>query len=108
LLCIMQVGPGIVLIPAVIWLFWGGHNVAGSLLGVWSIFCCTIDSVIRPILIRKGADLPMLLILTGVFGGLISFGIVGLFIGPVILAVTYTLVRAWVMAVDRPGSGSGG
>ena len=47
-------------------------------------------------LIRKGVDLPMLLIITGVIGGLISFGIIGLFIGPVILAVTFTLLRAWV------------
>jgi predicted PurR-regulated permease PerM len=57
---------------------------------------CTIDNFLRPILIRKGVDLPMLLIITGVIGGLIGFGIIGLFIGPVILAVTFTLLRAWV------------
>ncbi|HEY1489524.1 MAG TPA: AI-2E family transporter YdiK, partial [Verrucomicrobiae bacterium] len=45
----------------------------------------------------KGVDLPMLLIITGVIGGLIGFGIIGLFIGPVILAVTFTLLRAWIL-----------
>ena len=102
ILCIMQMGPGLVLVPAVIWLFWSGQHVAGSIFAVWTIFCCTIDSIIRPILIRKGADLPLVLILIGVFGGLISFGIVGLFIGPVILAVIFTLLRAWVAEPGAP------
>jgi predicted PurR-regulated permease PerM len=54
-------------------------------------------------LIRRGVDLPLLLIIPGVIGGLIGFGLVGLFIGPVILAVTYTLLRSWI--TDRePGS----
>ncbi len=96
LLCVMQIGPGLVVIPAAIWLFWSGHHVAGVIFAIWAIFVCTIDSFLRPILIRRGADLPMLLILVGVFGGLIAFGIIGLFVGPVILAVCYTLVRAWV------------
>jgi hypothetical protein len=52
--------------------------------------------------IRKGVDLPVLLILAGVFGGLIAFGIIGLFIGPVILAVTYTLLRVWVAGTGTP------
>lgn len=94
--CIMQVGPGLVLIPAAIWVFWSGEHVTGSIFAVWAVFVCTIDNFLRPVLIRKGADLPVLLILTGVFGGLIAFGIIGLFIGPVILAVCYTLLRAWV------------
>jgi predicted PurR-regulated permease PerM len=96
LLCIAQVGPGLVLIPAAIWLFYSGQALAGSLFSVWAMFVCTIDNFLRPVLIRKGVDLPMLLIITGVIGGLIGFGIIGLFIGPVILAVTFTLVRAWV------------
>jgi predicted PurR-regulated permease PerM len=55
-----------------------------------------IDNVLKPVLIRRGVDLPILLLIAGVIGGLIGFGIVGLFIGPVILAVTYTLLQAWV------------
>jgi len=97
MLCIAQVGPALVLIPAAIWLFHGGHTTAGSLFSVWAIFVGTIDNFLRPVLIRKGVDLPMLLIITGVIGGLIGFGIIGLFIGPVILTVTFTLLRAWVL-----------
>lgn len=96
MLCISQVGPGIVLAPSVIWLFWRGETLWGAILLVCTLFIVTIDNFIRPFLIRKGADLPLILIFTGVIGGLISFGIIGLFIGPVVLAVTYTLLKAWV------------
>jgi predicted PurR-regulated permease PerM len=51
--------------------------------------------VLRPFLIRRGVQLPMLLIIAGVIGGLLGFGVIGLFVGPVILAATYTLVGAW-------------
>ena len=100
MLCIAQLGPALVLIPAAIWLFYSGHNLAGSLFTVWAIFVGTIDNFLRPVLIRKGVDLPILLIITGVIGGLIGFGVIGLFIGPVILAVTFTLLRAWVSGVE--------
>jgi predicted PurR-regulated permease PerM len=55
-----------------------------------------LNNVLRPILIRRGVQLPMLLIIAGVVGGRIAFGVVGLFVGPVILAATYTLTKAWV------------
>ena len=96
LLCIAQVGPLLVLVPAVIWLFWSDHTGWGVALGVWTVIVGTMDNVLRPILIRKGADLPLLLIFAGVLGGLFAFGIVGLFVGPVVLAVTYTLLKDWV------------
>jgi predicted PurR-regulated permease PerM len=96
LLCLAQLGPFLVLVPAVIWLYWSGQPVWGTVLLVIAAVAGTIDNVIRPILIRKGADLPLLLIFSGVIGGLIAFGVIGLFIGPVVLAVTYTLLKAWV------------
>jgi predicted PurR-regulated permease PerM len=68
----------------------------GTVLLVFTIPALTLDNIIRPILIKKGADLPLLLIFAGVIGGLIAFGIVGLFIGPVVLVVTFTLIKAWV------------
>ncbi len=55
-----------------------------------------LDNVLRPMLIRKGADLPLLLIFAGVIGGLLAFGIIGLFVGPVVLAVSYTLLVEWM------------
>jgi predicted PurR-regulated permease PerM len=96
LLCIAQVGPVIVLVPAVVWLFWNDATGWGTALLVWTVLVGMLDNVLRPILIRKGADLPLLLIFTGVIGGLIAFGILGLFVGPVVFAVTYTLLKEWI------------
>jgi predicted PurR-regulated permease PerM len=98
ILCIAQIGAGLVLIPAVIWLFWSGDTGFGVFLAIWSVLVLTMDNFIRPFLIRKGADLPLLLIFAGVIGGLLSMGLVGLFVGPVILAVTYRLFEAWAGA----------
>ena len=83
LLCIAQIGPIVVLVPAVIWLFWNDQTAWGVALLVWTVGVGLMDNVLRPMLIRRGADLPLLLIFAGVIGGLISFGIVGLFVGPV-------------------------
>jgi predicted PurR-regulated permease PerM len=107
MLCLAQIGPALVLIPAVIWLYWTGAALWGTVLLVFSFFALTLDNVIRPILIKKGADLPLLLVFAGVIGGLIAFGIIGLFVGPVVLAVTYTLLKAWV-AGGAGGEGEAG
>jgi len=98
--CIAQLGPILVMVPAVIWLYWKGDPLWGTVLLIFTIIAGTIDNVIRPVLIKKGADLPLIMIFAGVIGGLIAFGIVGLFIGPVVLAVTYTLLKAWVHGTD--------
>jgi len=100
MLCIAQIGPGLVLVPAVIWMFVSGDTGPAVVLLVVSLVAMTVDNVIRPVLIRRGADLPLLLILAGVIGGLIAFGLVGIFLGPTILAVGYTLLRAWIDDVD--------
>jgi predicted PurR-regulated permease PerM len=96
LLSVAQVGGALVLLIPVVWLYWGGHSGWGTFLLVVMIITATIDNFIRPVLIRRGADLPLLLIFVGVIGGLISFGLIGIFVGPVVLAVCYTLLRAWL------------
>jgi predicted PurR-regulated permease PerM len=96
LLAVSQIGSGPVLLAGIVWLFWQGSPVWGSVLVIWSILVGAMDNVLRPILIRRGADLPLLLILAGVLGGLIAFGLVGIFVGPVVLAVAYRLLEAWV------------
>jgi len=106
MLCLAQVGPGLVLVPAVIWLFWQDQTMWGGIMVVWTIFVGTIDNFIRPMLIKKGADLPLILIFAGVIGGLFAFGIIGLFVGPVVLAVTYTLLENWV--VNSPATSGQG
>src|SRR4030095_11711771 len=94
--CIAQLGPALVLFPAVAWMYWSGDTVWATVLLVWSLVVSTLDNVLRPILIKKGADLPLLLIFAGVIGGLLGFGLIGIFVGPVLLAVTYTLLAAWI------------
>jgi len=96
LLCVAQVGPALVLIPATVWVFMNDSTGWGIFMVIATIIAGTIDNVIRPFLIKKGADLPLLLIFAGVIGGLLSFGLIGLFIGPVMLAVIYTLLKDWV------------
>jgi len=104
ILGIAQLGPAPVLIPAVIWQFMNGRATPGVVLLVWTVVVTLMDNFIRPILIRRGVDLPLLLILAGVIGGLLAFGVIGLFVGPVLLAVTYTLVSEWV-AMDPAAPG---
>jgi predicted PurR-regulated permease PerM len=100
-LCIAQIGPILVVVPATIWLYSSGAAGRGTLLLVISVVALAMDNVLRPILIKKGADLPLVLILSGVIGGVIAFGVIGLFIGPVLLAVMWTLLVAWVGDLDR-------
>jgi predicted PurR-regulated permease PerM len=100
-LCIAQLGPLLVVAPATIWLYSAGSPGRGTLLLVISIVALTLDNVLRPFLIKRGADLPLILILSGVIGGVLAFGVIGLFIGPVLLAVSWTLVVAWVGDIDR-------
>ncbi len=102
-LCIAQIGPFPVLLSSVAWLYWQDSPTLATLLLVLSVFIGMLDNVMRPMLVRRGADLPMTLILAGVLGGMLTFGIVGLFVGPVILAVTYTLLTAWINeGLNRP------
>jgi predicted PurR-regulated permease PerM len=95
-LCIAQIGPILVLLGGTAWLFATGAEGWGTFMLVWSLAVGLMDNFLRPVLIKMGADLPLLLIFAGVIGGLLSFGLIGLFVGPVVLAVTYTLVDSWV------------
>ena len=96
MLALAQIGAVPVLVCALAWLWWKDATAWFFALLVWTVIVGSLDNVLRPILIRKGADLPLLLIFAGVIGGLFAFGLLGLFVGPVILAVAYTLLDAWV------------
>ena len=96
ILAIVQIGVAPVMLGAVAWLYWTESPTAGTVLLVWTVLVIPVDNILRPILIKKGADLPLLLIIAGVIGGLLAFGVVGLFVGPVVLAVAYTLFTAWI------------
>ena len=91
--------------PAAGWMYWTGDTGWATGLLVWSLIVGNLDNFLRPMLIRRGADLPLLLIFAGVIGGMLSFGLIGIFVGPVVLAVTYTLTLAWiedVLGKDEP------
>jgi predicted PurR-regulated permease PerM len=96
MLSLAQLGPLLVLIPAVAWLYWKGASGWATFLAVWTIVVAPLDNLLRPVLIKRGVDLPFLLVFAGVVGGLLAFGLVGIFIGPVVLAVSFTLLSAWV------------
>jgi predicted PurR-regulated permease PerM len=96
LLAVAQIGAVPVLACGVAFLFYRDDTPWAIALLVWTVVVGSLDNVLRPILIRRGADLPLLLIFAGVIGGLIAFGLVGIFIGPMVLAVTWTLCTRWV------------
>jgi predicted PurR-regulated permease PerM len=96
MLALAQIGPFPVFLGALVWLWWQGNTGWFVALLIWTIAVGSLDNILRPILIKKGADLPLLLIFAGVIGGLFAFGLLGLFVGPVLLAVAYTLLDAWV------------
>lgn len=100
MLAVAQIGAVPVLAVAVIWLYWTDAFGWGTFLLVVTAIVGTLDNFLRPILIRKGADLPLLLIFAGVIGGLIAFGLIGIFVGPLVLAVSYTLLSAWIGGGD--------
>ena len=88
--------PTLVLLGAVVWVYFSSGTFWAVVLLVWTVFAGSFDNVLRPILIRRGADVPLLLIFSGVIGGLLAFGLIGLFVGPVVLSVTFTLLENWV------------
>jgi predicted PurR-regulated permease PerM len=103
--CLAQIGPTPVMLVGVLALFSKGHTLAATLLMVWMLFCGTIDNFIRPFLIKRSVDLPFILIFSGVIGGLLAFGVVGLFIGPVVLAAGRTLLDRWISGDAGEGTG---
>ncbi|WJD68604.1 AI-2E family transporter [Pseudomonas asiatica] len=104
MLSLIPMGPPLAWIPATGWLVWKGEYGMAVFLGVWGTFIISgVDNVLKPYLISRGGNLPLVIVLLGVFGGLIAFGFIGLFIGPTLLAVGYSLLLDWSRnAVQQP------
>jgi len=98
---IAQLPPLLVLIPVIIYLFSGDSTGMAVFFLVWSVMVSASDMVLKPLLLGRGVDAPMMVILLGAIGGMITSGIVGLFIGAVILAVGYKLFQAWIEMGDQ-------
>jgi predicted PurR-regulated permease PerM len=98
-LAVLPIGAPLVWIPGALWLMGSGHLGWGIFLAVYGVFAVSgADSVIRPWFIARGAQLPFLLTVLGVLGGAIAFGLIGIFLGPVLLGIGYTLVKEWSVA----------
>ena len=94
---LVPVGPILIWLPASIWLFTIGKTGWAIFLIVWSIAVFSVlEAVLRTFLVSRGSDLPMLMILLGLFGGLLTFGFIGLFLGPCLLALGYSLIKEWI------------
>lgn len=97
ILCIAQIGPILVWVPVCIWLYSTGDETTAIALAVWSALVVQgIDNILRPLLISRSARLPLLVMLIGVLGGLVAVGLVGIFIGPTLLAVGHALLLRWL------------
>ncbi len=96
---LLPMGPPLVWIPACIWLFMIGATGWGVFMLLYGFFVISgVDNVLRPYLISRGSNLPFILVFLGVLGGLMGFGFIGIFIGPVLLAVGYSLLAEWSMS----------
>ncbi len=94
--CIVQIGPLPVLLPVLIWAWLTKDTGPALLLTLLLIPIVVIDNVLKPILMARGLSTPMLVILLGVIGGTVTYGLIGLFLGPILLGIFYSLLMAWV------------
>lgn len=109
-LAIIQIGPNILLIPVIIWVWTAMPTTTAVLFTVYMVPVMLFDNFLKPMLMARGLDTPMIVIFIGVIGGTLSYGLPGVFIGPVVLAVFYDLVTNWVLSADAAGgepSGTG-
>lgn len=96
ILCIVQIGAGIVAIPVVIWAWTVMATGPAILFTAYMLGVTVMDNALKPFLLGRGLQAPMLAILVGVIGGALSFGITGVFLGPIVLTVVWTLFLAWI------------
>lgn len=101
-LSLIPMGPPLIWVPATAWLVSQEYYGMAVFLGVWGTFVISgVDNVLKPYLISRGGNLPLVVVLLGVFGGILAFGFMGLFLGPTLLAVGYSLLDDWVKP-DEP------
>jgi predicted PurR-regulated permease PerM len=96
ILAIVQLPPLIVLGPMILWAFMSVGTLPAILFTAWSIVVSLSDNVLKVLLLGRGIRVPMLVILVGAIGGLLAAGILGLFIGPVVMALAYEVRTAWL------------
>jgi predicted PurR-regulated permease PerM len=105
ILGIVQIGPGILLLPVIIWVWTAMDTITALIFTLFMVPVTFMDNFLKPIVMARGLATPMLVIFIGVIGGTLAYGLVGLFIGPIVLAVFYELLVAWVDA-GTPDAGA--
>jgi predicted PurR-regulated permease PerM len=102
-LSLVPLGLALLWLPAGLWLMSGGHTGWAIFVLVWNgLFVGSLDNLLRPYLISRGVQMPMVLIFLGVVGGVLTFGFLGIFLGPILLAVAYSLVQDWDAMTEDP------
>ncbi|MEE4379977.1 MAG: AI-2E family transporter [Candidatus Competibacteraceae bacterium] len=104
LLAVIQVGPALVLIPVVVYVFTTATTLVAMVFLIWCVFVGVLDNILKPILLGRGVDVPMIVIFAGAIGGFLSMGILGLFVGSIILVLGYTLFLVWLGEEERQAS----
>jgi predicted PurR-regulated permease PerM len=103
IVAVAQLPTLLIWLPAALWVFYTGQTGLGIFLLVWGFLLVnTIDNVLKPLLISQGAQMPLSIIFMGVIGGLLAWGLLGLFIGPTLLAVGFTLFQHWLKPENYP------
>src|SRR5262249_20534139 len=102
ILGIIQIGPSVLLVPLVIWSWFSMETTAALLFTAYIIPVNLMDNVLKPLVMGRGLRTPMLVILLGVIGGTVAYGITGLFLGPIVLAVIWELMATWIK--EREGA----
>lgn len=103
LLCILQLGTLFVAVPAILYIFHTESLTVAILFAAYMSFVGLIDNILRPLLLGRGVRVPLLIVFIGSFGGLMAAGIIGLFVGAVILVLTYRLGMQWLKSSDQGG-----
>ena len=98
---VIQLPPILVLGPVAAWVFSASETVPAVIFLVWALLVSGCDSVLKPILMGRGVDIPMLVLLIGALGGMMLSGIIGLFVGAVVVAISYTLFKTWVVEQEE-------
>jgi len=99
----VPIGPPLVWAPAAFWLFSQGHTGWAIFLLIWGVaVVSSVDNVIKPLIISRGSNLPFILVLLGVLGGVIAFGFIGIFLGPTLLAIGFALIEDWSGVKTKP------
>ncbi len=92
----VPIGPPLVWAPAAFWLFSQDHAGWGVFMLIWGVaVVSSVDNFVKPFIISRGSNLPFVLVLLGVLGGVIAFGFIGVFLGPTLLAIGYALIQDW-------------